>query len=315
MAGPAPAPTMAAQPTAQPNATYQPAPMAPQPGFNVNQAAAGALQGAIGGTQRAMQAPLQVGAYANPYTSEVIDRTQQDIERQRQMAMNTLGAQATAARAFGGSRQGVAEGVMAGEYGRMAGDMAAQQRQQNYSQALQAAMSDRQARLGAASQMGQLGQQAFGTSQAIQQQQAQQGLLQQGIQQALIDAARQQYAGYTGAPAQSLQAPLAALGIAQQGGASTTTNSMQPGLFNYLQLGAQVAASPKFCWVAREVYGKDDPKWLQFREWVIGYSPDWFYNAYSKYGENVAKVVAKVPALKLVIRPFMDAKRKAIGFK
>jgi hypothetical protein len=28
MAGPAPAPTMAAQPTAQPNATYQPAPMA-----------------------------------------------------------------------------------------------------------------------------------------------------------------------------------------------------------------------------------------------------------------------------------------------
>ena len=157
MAGPAPAPTMAAQPTAQPNATYQPAPMAPQPGFNVNQAAAGALQGAIGGTQRAMQAPLQVGAYANPYTSEVIDRTQQDIERQRQMAMNTLGAQATAANAFGGSRQGVAEGVMAGEYGRMAGDMAAQQRQQNYSQALQAAMSDRQARLGAASQMGQLG--------------------------------------------------------------------------------------------------------------------------------------------------------------
>jgi len=309
MAGPAPAPTMAAQPTAQPNATYQPAPMAPQPGFNVNQAAAGALQGAIGGTQRAMQAPLQVGAYANPYTSEVIDRTQQDIERQRQMAMNTLGAQATAANAFGGSRQGVAEGVMAGEYGRMAGDMAAQQRQQNYSQALQAAMSDRQARLGAASQMGQLGQQAFGTSQAIQQQQAQQGLLQQGIQQALIDAARQQYAGYTGAPAQSLQAPLSALGIAQEGGAKTITESQSPGLLSYLQTIGQM------CWVAREVYGEDDPKWMQFREWVIGYSPNWFYNAYSKYGERVAKIVAKVPALKLVIRPFMDAKRKAMGYK
>ena len=309
MAGPAPAPTMSAQPTAQPNATYQPAPMAPQPGFNVNQAAAGALQGAIGGTQRAMQAPLQVGAYANPYTSEVIDRTQQDIERQRQMAMNTLGAQATAARAFGGSRQGVAEGVMAGEYGRMAGDMAAQQRQQNYSQALQAAMADRQARLGAASQMGQLGQQAFGTSQAIQQQQAQQGLLQQGIQQALIDAARQQYAGYTGAPAQSLQAPLSALGIAQEGGAKTVTESQSPGLLSYLQTIGQM------CWVAREVYGEDDPKWLQFREWVIGYSPNWFYNAYSKYGERVAKVVAKVPALKLVIRPLMDAKRKAMGYK
>jgi len=234
---PAAAPTVQpAQAVAQPAATYQPAVMPQQQGFNVNQASASALQGALGSTQKAMQDPLNVGAYANPYTSAVIDRTQQDIERQRQMAMNTLGAQATAANAFGGSRQGVAEGVMAGEYGRMAGDMAAQQRQQNYSQALQAAMSDRQARLAAASQMGQLGQQAFGTSQAIQQQQAQQGLLQQGIQQALIDAARQQYARYTGAPAQSLQAPLAALGIAQQGGASTTTKSANPGLFSYLQI-------------------------------------------------------------------------------
>ena len=375
MAGPAPAPTMAAQPTAQPNATYQPAmqngvlgfddyfrqnplnttqeyrenvefegqmrdpvavrayeqyrngltngsganqtmppAMAPQPGFNVNQAAAGALQGAIGGTQRAMQGPLNVGAYANPYTSAVIDRTQQDIERQRQMAANTMSAQATAANAFGGSRQGVAEGVMAGEYGRMAGDMAAQQRQANYSQALQAAMADREARLGAASQMGQLGQQAFGTGQAIQQSQLQQGLLQQGMQQALIDAAKGQYAGYTASPMQSLSAPLAALGAAPA--PQSTTETENQGLFGNVQAAANLYSTlSKICWVAREVYGEDDPKWLQFREWVIGYSPNWFYKAYSKYGENVAKVVAKVPALKLVIRPFMDAKRKAMGYK
>lgn len=314
MAGPAPAPTMAAQPTAQPNATYQPAAMAPQQGFNVNQASAGALQGAIGGTQRAMQAPLQVGAYANPYTSAVIDRTQQDIARQQQMASNQLGAQATAANAFGGSRQGVAEGVMAGEYGRMAGDIAAQQRQQNYSQALQAAMADRQARLGAASQMGQLGQQAFQTGQTIQQNQLQQGLLQQGMQQALIDAAKGQYAGYTASPMQSLSAPLAALGAAPA--PQSTTKSVDGGLFGNVQAAANLYSTlSKICWVAREVYGEDDPKWLQFREWVIGYSPNWFYKAYSKYGENVAKVVAKVPALKLVIRPFMDAKRKAMGYK
>ena len=311
MAGAAPATTMQPQAAPQPQAQAQYTPMAPQQqgGFNVNQASAGALQGAIGATQQAMQGPINIGAYANPYTSAVIDRTQQDIARQQQMAQNQLGAQATAARAFGGSRQGVAEGVMAGEYGRMAGNIAAQQRQANYSQALQAAMADRQARLGAASQLGGLGQQAFQTGQTIQQQQAQQGLLQQGIQQALIDAARQQYAGYTGAPTQALQAPLAALGIAQEGGAKTVTESQSPGLLSYLQTIGQM------CWVAREVYGEDDPKWLQFREWVIGYSPNWFYNAYSKYGESVAKVVAKVPALKLVIRPFMDAKRKAMGYK
>ena len=316
MAGAAPAPTMAAQPNAMPNANYQPAPMAPQQGFNVNQASAGALQGALGGTQRAMQAPLNVGAYANPYTGAVIDRTQQDIARQQQMASNQLGAQATAANAFGGSRQGVAEGVMAGEYGRMAGDFAAQQRQQNYSQALQAAMADRQARLGAASQLGGLGQQAFDTGQTIQQNQQQQGLLQQGIQQALIDAARNQYAGYVGSPMQSLSAPLAALGATPI--PETATKTEDKGLFGMLQAAAGAAGALKglgFCWVAREVYGENDPKWLQFREWVIGYSPNWFYKAYSKYGENVAGIVNKMPILKSIIRPFMDAKRKALGYK
>ena len=234
MGAAAPAPTVAAQPTAQQDAAYQPAAMAPQAGFNVNQAAAGALQGAIGGTQQAMNAPLQVGAYFNPYQQEVIDRTQQDIERQRQMAMNTLGAQATAARAFGGSRQGVAEGVLAGEYGRMAGDIAAQQRQTGYTQAMDAAMRDRAARAAAASQLGGLGQQAFQTGQAITAAQERQGLMQQALQQTLIDAARQQYAGYTGAPQASLAAPLAALGVVPN--QSTTTQSVQRGLFDYLTL-------------------------------------------------------------------------------
>ena len=234
MGAAAPAPTVAAQPTAQQDAAYQPAAMAPQAGFNVNQAAAGALQGAIGGTQQAMNAPLQVGAYFNPYQQEVIDRTQQDIERQRQMAMNTLGAQATAARAFGGSRQGVAEGVLAGEYGRMAGDIAAQQRQMGYTQAMDAAMRDRAARAGYAGQLGGLGRQAFQTGQAITQAQERQGLMQQALQQTLIDAARQQYAGYSAAPQASLAAPLAALGVVPN--QSTQTKSYTPGLFDYLKL-------------------------------------------------------------------------------
>jgi len=209
------------------------APLAPTAGFNVNQASAGALQGALGGTRAAMTGPLQVGAYMNPYTQNVIDRTQQDIARQQEMAMNQLGAQATRARAFGGSRQGVAEGVAAGEYGRMAGDIAAQQRQTGYNTAMQQAMADRQARLGAASQLGALGQQAFGTGQAIQQQQMQQGLMQQMLQQSLIDAAKGQYAGYTGAPQAALSAPLAALQQAPAPQSATTSN--QAGLFSYLQ--------------------------------------------------------------------------------
>ena len=234
MGAAAPAPTMAAQPAMQAGATYQPMPMQPRQGFNVNQAAAGALQGAIGGTQRAMQAPLQVGAFMNPYTSEVIDRTQQDIERQRQLASQQLGARATAANAFGGSRQGVAEGVLAGEFGRMGADVAATQRLGGFNTALDAAMRDRAARAGAAGQLGQLGGQAFGISRDITQQQMQQGLMQQALNQQLIDAARAQFRGYTGAPQASLSAPLAALGVVPN--QSTTTQSRQPGLFDYLRL-------------------------------------------------------------------------------
>ena len=312
---PAPAPTggkggAGGQPATPVPTQGQFAPLTPQGSFNVNQASAAALQQALGGTGAAMNAPVQAGQFMNPYTSEVIDRTQQDIMRQQQMAQNQLGAQATAARAFGGSRQGVAEGVLAGEYGRMAGDIAAQQRQAGYTQALDAAMRDRAARLGAASQMGALGQQAFNIGQTIQQQQAQQGLLQQGMQQALIDAARQQYGGYVGAPAAALQAPLAALGQAPV--PKTTTESAQPGLYQGLQA---LAIMKSLCWVAREVYGEDDPRWMEFRDWLVGHSPDWFFNAYDKYGKTVAKVVRKVPFLKSVIRPFMDAKRKAIGYK
>lgn len=213
-----------------------PQPLAAPSGFNVNQAAAGALQQAMGSTAGAITDPLRVSQYMNPYTQAVIERTQEDIERQRQMAANRLGAQASAAGAFGGSRQGVAEGVLAGEYGRMGADIAARQRQSGYAQAMQQAMADRAARLGAAGQLAGLGQQAFGTGQAIQQQQAQQGLLQQALQQRLIDAARGQYQGYVGEPERAMQLPLQALG--QTPYPSTTRSATQPGLFSYLQFAA-----------------------------------------------------------------------------
>jgi len=296
--------------------------------------------------QAGQLASTDMGQYMNPYTQQVIERGQADIERQRQIATQDLGASAQKAGAFGGSRHGVSEGTLAGEYGRMGMDFAAQQRQNAFQQAQQAAQYDigqryaadianRQAeeaaaarqqaanlanyqgqftganiRQSAASGLAGLGQQGFNIGSQIQQQQAQQGLLQQGLQQALIDAAKGQYAGFTGAPSASLSAPLAALGATP--GQSTTTQTQSPGLFNYLQT---LAMMPSFCWVAREVYGEDDPRWLEFRDWVVGHSPDWFFNAYDKYGARVAKIVKKVPILKSIIKPFMDAKRKSIGYE
>jgi len=182
---------------------------------------------AAGAYNTALQGP-NIGQFMNPYTSEVIGRTAADIGGAQQMAMNQLGAQATQAGAFGGSRQGVAEAQTNAGFIKQLADTAAQQRQQGFNTALGAAQQQQ-------GMMSQLAGQGFGFGQAINQQQMQQGGLQQALQQQLIDAARGQYGGYTGAPMTSLSAPMAALGAANMG-QNTSTQRQQPGLFNYMSL-------------------------------------------------------------------------------
>ena len=273
------------------------------------------------GVQAGQIAGSNLGAYTNPYENQVVQQTLTDLGGAQEQALNQMGAQATAARAFGGSRQGIAEAEtrkgfaeqaaqavsglrqagfanaqqlagqdiaaqmqaslanqganltaqgqtagntlaaqqanqaamnQAGMFGAGAANTAALQNQSAFNQAgqfnagainsamqqnQQAQMQANQQRLAASGQMGQLGNQAFNTGQTIQQGQMQQGLMQQGLQQALIDAARGQYAGYTGSPGASLNAPLAALGVAGPNSGSTTTQTQNRGLFDYLGLG------------------------------------------------------------------------------
>ena len=238
------------------------------------QQAMGATQQGLGFTPMGIRPtayrPSQIAGtslapYTNPYESQVVQQTLRDIGTAQEQALNLQGAQAQRAGAFGGSRQGIAEAETRLGYGQQALDAASRLRQQGYQTALGLAGQDvgaqtaaaqfaaqqrasaqaqnlaaQQAamgmRLNAAQQLAGLGQQAFGTGQAIQQQQMQQGLLQQMLQQSLIDAAKAQYAGYTGAPSAALGAPLAALGASPV--PQTTTQTKQPGLFDYLRLGA-----------------------------------------------------------------------------
>lgn len=208
-----------------------------------------------------------MGQYMNPYTQQVIERGQADIERQRQMASDTLAAQAQRAGAFGGSRQGVQEGVLAGEYGRMGMDFAAQQRQRAFEQAQQAAQYDigqryaadianRQAeeaaaareqatrselyggqfreagiQSGAAGSLAGLGGQMFGQGmRGIEQQQRAAALAQQQQQQ-MLDAARMQTLANLGYPGQALQTGTGILGGLPSASVSTPGS---PGLFGIL---------------------------------------------------------------------------------
>lgn len=217
------------------------APQMGQPqGQNIYEQSAGAYTQALGKatTPTAMG---DVSQYYNPYESQVVDTTLADIERSRQMAQNQLGLQATQSGAYGGSRQGVAEAETNRAYADQAARTAAQLRQQGFAQSQNVALRDAQSGLQQAQQLGSLSNLGFGMGQSIQNQQSQQGLQQQMMNQALIDAAKQQYAGYTGAPLGSLNAPLAAIGAGSVG-QNTTTQSKQPGLYDYLALAASMAS-------------------------------------------------------------------------
>ena len=365
----------------------------------------------------AQLAGTDMSQYMNPFTQNVIDRSLADIGGAQQTAMGQLGAQAQAARAFGGSRQGIAEAEtnkgfvkqmadtsanlnlqgynqaqqaafqdiaarnqmglanqaalnqagqfgagaanqaamanqaaqnqagqfgagavnqaslsnqaafnQAGQFGAGAFNQAAMANQGAYNQAgqfgagaanqaalanQQASMAAAQQRLGASSQMGGLSQTGFGFGQQLGAQQGQQGALQQALNQALIDAGKSQYGGFTGAPNQALTMPLAALGAGNMGQKSTT-ESKELGLMDYLAAAAQIST---MCWVAREVYCADNPKWLQFREYLFSKAPAWLLNAYMKHGEKFAEVVKRNSWIKAILRPLIDAGRRKVGYK
>jgi hypothetical protein len=67
------------------------------------------------------------------------------------------------------------------------------------------------------------------------------------------------------------------------------------------------------CWVAREVYGADNPKWLMFREWLLTKAPDWFRNLYIKHGERFAAFLRTKPSLKRLIRKWMDSRIQTLA--
>lgn len=73
-----------------------------------------------------------MGAYTNPYETDVVQTALGDIERSRQLATQQGAAQAARARAFGGSRQGVAEAETNRAALEQAARTAAQLRQQGF---------------------------------------------------------------------------------------------------------------------------------------------------------------------------------------
>jgi len=198
--------------------------------------------------QAAQFTDASLGQYMNPYQQGVIDVGLQDINRQDELARQQRAQRASAARAFGGSRAAIQEGIAAGEAARERNRFLAEQRSQGFQQAAQlrqsdvqlqqqAALANQQARQ-QAQQMGMTAEQ-FNAQQGMQaglaNQQARQQYMQMGLsaeqanQQASLDAARQ-----------NQQAGLQAQQMGSQAQQFNAQQAMQAGLAN--QSAAQQAA-------------------------------------------------------------------------
>lgn len=207
--------------------------------FNVNTAASQGLQSAMGTTAagQGFYSPAMAGAYMNPYTQNVTQSALNTMNQARQSALNDIGAQATRSGAFGGSRHGLVESQANKDFMTQAGQLAGNLQYQGYNQALQQASADQQMRMNAAQQLGGLANLGFGMGQTINQNLAQQGALQQALQQMALDKASQQYQGYTQSPYTALSAATSALGATPYSQTQTSSQGYNPGLMDYLGMG------------------------------------------------------------------------------
>lgn len=183
--------------------------------------------------------------YMSPFTQNVIDASLPLIQQQTKQSLMGIGDQASNARAFGGSRQGVSEGVAAAQGGLNAAQMAAQLNQANFTQAQAAATGDISRDLTAQTTNQGANQQAInsmiqastglgGLGTQAQQNQRQQfielstaGAQQQQQAQAQLDAEKSKFNAAWAYPGQQLGVMQSALGMTPYGSTTMGSNTSQ----------------------------------------------------------------------------------------
>jgi hypothetical protein len=85
----------------------------------------------------------------------------------------------------------------------------------------------------------------------------------------------------------------------------TSMGIQQQGLAN-LQSFAGMAAKGAACWVARAVYGVNNPKWKIFRLWLFTEAPAVIREFYLKHGENMARALRHNEPMRRTLRRHMD---------
>lgn len=69
---------------------------------------------------------------------------------------------------------------------------------------------------------------------------------------------------------------------------------------------ATAALMLAMCWVARAVYGPADPRWMQFRAWLLTRAPRWLVRGYAHHGPRIASWLWKHPRVCIALRPIFN---------
>ena len=127
----------------------------------------GTIGSAIGQAGQAGFSPTDYQQFMDPYMESVIQQQYQDIADQGAQQQNQLSAGAVGAGAFGGSRQGIAQGEIASNVLDQQARTGSQLRSQGFAQAQGAAQQAAQQQLRQAQLTGQLGQTTGALGQSI----------------------------------------------------------------------------------------------------------------------------------------------------
>jgi len=255
--------------------------------------------------------------YFNPYQGAVLDAYTDQFTNALGQAQLSNNALATAAGAFGGSGQGVATALTNEAAMRTYGNDVANILQQGFDTAntfgaQDASQYNDMTGLGAQLQLqgANLLPSAANTQSNLQNNDvqnllniggAQQDLGQQSLDLAYDDFIREwQYPmemlGYGASLASGVPTGSTTIGRTPR-----DSGGKMSGAGSLVSAGATAAGK---CWVAREVY--QDDRWLLFREWLETKAPTWLHDNYCQYGERVAEYIKDKPAIKRIIKFFMD---------
>jgi len=308
-------------------------------GFGMVRDAANAYQPMLGQSNAAFQSLADGSAdvtarqgsefisdYTNPHESTVVNNLIGDMGRGLNIGLGALGARAAGNGAYGGSRHGIAEGEMGREFFDRLGSTVGQVRQAGFNTAVGAGQGDanrflsadqgnQSTRLSAAQGMAQNAQLAQNLGFSGAQAMMNAGGMQQGMDQANLDLAEQDFIDQQNHPLRMMALRQSALGQTPMGsiqrgpsGGGTNVGSLLGGVGGLLGGIAKFAGpAAAVCWVAREVYGVDDPRWLRFRDILLDRANDNILTLYAVFGEDYAEHIRHRPEEKARMRALMDS--------